>query len=284
MDLHPTGLAAITGLGEPLRHTGTVVCVAAAHFTALPLLHFLEERAGFSTKAAGFLLSQGVGISVYWFWAILLHVLDTLVQSGTYPFLARFKLRPNAPEPSFRSLVPSCLLNQAQTVCLAGLLFLIIFPQCLSAEPVTVWSTFLWIAIYLAIADVEFAVSHRIMHSNPAVYRAIHKFHHLTFGTTAVSAIAMHPLDYLFEGTLVLLLPTVLCGVHFQTGVAYGALASFNSIITHSGWDVPFFASPHPHYLHHSKQNVNFGILVSDIVCGTEDGQRGVLLSEAPRG
>ena len=110
----------------------------------------------------------------------------------------------------------------------------------------------------------------------------IHKYHHLTFGTTAVSAIAMHPLDYFFEGTLVLLLPSILCGIHVETGCAFGALASLNSAVTHSGWDIPFLASPHCHYLHHTKQSVNFGLVVSDDLAGTTDEGRGSLLYAPP--
>jgi sterol desaturase/sphingolipid hydroxylase (fatty acid hydroxylase superfamily) len=136
------------------------------------------------------------------------------------------------------------------------------------------------VGLYLIIGDIEFFLAHRWMHSYPNVYQAIHKFHHSTYGTSAVSAIAMHPLDYMFEGTLILLLPCLLCGVDVQTGCAFGALASFNSIITHSGWDIPVLASPHCHFLHHSKQNVNFGILATDLLAGTSDDGVGVTLAQ----
>jgi sterol desaturase/sphingolipid hydroxylase (fatty acid hydroxylase superfamily) len=271
-----------------LRHVGTLTCIASVHYLALPARDWLASY-GLSDALSGFVLTQGVGISVYWIWACIFHSLDCVVAMSPRPsdrgplatWLARRKLRPNAPEPPFFSLVPSVLLNQLQTFLLGALGFFYLRPNALTHAPVSLASSCMWIAIYLFIADFEFFFSHRVMHHYARVYQAVHKYHHSTYGTTAISAIAMHPIDFFFEGALVVLGPPLLCGVALQTGCAYGALASFNSTITHSGWDFPVLASPHSHFLHHSKQHVNFGILVSDKVCGTEDTSAGPLIKHS---
>jgi len=35
--------------------------------------------------------------------------------------------------------------------------------------------------------------------------------------------------------------------------------------VTHSGWDLPFFPDPKPHFLHHSRYFCNYGIFLDHV-------------------
>jgi hypothetical protein len=153
--VHPFGIVrtCADALSAPLRHTGTVLCVIGAHLAYRPCCEWLVTHGGLSVPTAGFVLTQAMGVIVFWIWVGIFHLLDVLVYSAPRDSsLAHYKLRPNAPEPSFGSLWSSCVLNQFQTVALAWLLFT--FTDRMTHTPVPIWSSFLWIGFYLVIADI----------------------------------------------------------------------------------------------------------------------------------
>jgi hypothetical protein len=149
---HPAGFYRTVSdlVTEPLRHTGTVVCVAMAHLAYQPCTEILEMKFGLSHAHAGFVLTQSMGIVTYWFWAVVFYFLDSMVSTGGYPFLNRFKLRSNASEPSFSSLAPACAFNQAQTVVCAWLGFTFLFTVKMVFVPlVPLWSSYVWSTLHL---------------------------------------------------------------------------------------------------------------------------------------
>ncbi len=153
-DVHPFGIlrTLADAMSAPLRHTGTILCVIGAHSAYRPCCEWLVGHCGLSVPTAGFVLTQAMGIIVFWIWVGVFHWMDIMVYSAPRASLTRYKLRPNAPEPSFGSLWPSCVLNQIQTVTLAWLLFT--FTDRMTHVPVPIWSSFLWIGCYLVIADI----------------------------------------------------------------------------------------------------------------------------------
>jgi len=145
----------------------------------------------------------------------------------------------------------------------------------------TLTAVILSAVVYVSVFDAVFYVGHYLMHWNRKIYRMIHKLHHLSYATVGISANYMHLLDFFGESILpslvliLLLLPIppfypFFYGFSHAGLVGFVTVASFVTVIVHSGWSFSFFPSPTPHYIHHNKQNYNYGSFMVDKIAGTE--------------
>ena len=72
-----------------------------------------------------------------------------------------------------------------------------------------------WMAVVALWADTHFYATHRFMHTVPALYRLVHKTHHLSRNTDPWSGLSMHPLEHLVYFSAVFLGLLVPGGVPF---------------------------------------------------------------------
>ena len=116
-------------------------------------------------------------------------------------------------------------------------------------------------ALYFFATDAGLYWAHRLMH-RPALFRAIHRWHHRTLSPSAFTASAMHPLEFaLYQA--VAMAPLFLVPIP-AWGVA--ATLGFHNIVAlfdHSGVDFrawfPWQPPPRFHDDHHAHFHVNYG-------------------------
>ena len=124
-----------------------------------------------------------------------------------------------------------------------------------------------WTMIHFATSDVFFYGGHWLMHLSPRLFDSLHRLHHTSHATSALSGYYMGLLDFFFEHGPIFVSFFLWrdTGASWATAVCVGA---FNLLVTHSGWDLAFLPDPVPHYLHHRRQRGNYGIFL-DYFFGT---------------
>jgi Delta7-sterol 5-desaturase len=129
----------------------------------------------------------------------------------------------------------------------------------------------------LAVHDTYFYWTHRWMH-RPGIFRAVHRYHHLSRSPTPWAAFSFHPWESVVQGGIHVLLPFLL-PLHATVLGAFVIWATFYSAFIHCGHDV-FFSrrgrgrllnTTNDHDAHHGGAHGNFGLYFSfwDRVMGT---------------
>jgi len=131
--------------------------------------------------------------------------------------------------------------------------------------------TIVWVIIYTLSYDVIFYLGHRALHASRKLYEVAHKLHHTTFADRAITYHYMDFIDFMFEISLPNLIPQLIFGMNVPAWIAFLIMGTWNAIVVHSGWDLPFCPDPAEHVAHHTKYKVNYGVGVLDIACGTFD-------------
>lgn len=102
---------------------------------------------------------------------------------------------------------------------------------------------------------------HRLLH-RPALYKRLHKHHHRYHSPTAFSAVAMHPVEFLWL-ECAMVLPIFLIPLHFMSFAGCMFYIYYYGMIDHSGVDLEAFWPWQPpvrfHDDHHKYFHVNFG-------------------------
>ncbi|XP_067650797.1 fatty acid hydroxylase domain-containing protein 2-like [Haliotis asinina] len=114
-------------------------------------------------------------------------------------------------------------------------------------------------AVFVVLEEFGFYYSHRLLH-HPAFYSWIHKQHHEWTAPISYVAIYAHPIEYIFSNVIPLVLGPLVCGSCLLTTWTWFAIATFTTMIHHSGYHLPFLTSPEFHDFHHLKYNVNYGV------------------------
>jgi methylsterol monooxygenase len=124
------------------------------------------------------------------------------------------------------------------------------------------------IVVWLAVEELVFFYSHRWLHSNKALYQAVHKIHHTWTAPVSWAAIYCHPLEMIASNMAPLLLGPLICGSHAWPTMVYMGMGVLHTMAVHSGYWI--CDDDGMHDLHHSKFNVNFGMMgVMDYLYGT---------------
>lgn len=119
------------------------------------------------------------------------------------------------------------------------------------------------VVLYYIVHDKIFWIIHRIIHL-PLIYK-IHKQHHSTFGTIAVSCFYMSVVDAVLELFVPFILPVLIINGSKIATIVWSIIAITNTFTAHSGYGIL------DHYNHHSKQNVNYSVYLTDILLGTRE-------------
>ena len=229
---------------------------------------------------------------------VLLAALTALVTDGAHlarasPWrsaMSRHKFSPAYPAMFMRAGGTAPLARDAAwsalTAALAGLLEAAVLNACAAgrlpfADTAAWWThapTVVLMLTWFYTQNVQFYVLHRCLHrwGTPAgwpdpgswLYAHVHALHHGAKNPSAVSGIAMHPVEAALYLSYALF--PCLFGAH-PAAVSY-ILASLvqAAMLGHSGFGEPAQGS-HPHFLHHQLVHVNYAEnhLPLDWLCGT---------------
>merc|ERR1711991_1118755 len=112
--------------------------------------------------------------------------------------------------------------------------------------------------------DFAFYWEHRLAH-HPALYKYVHKQHHLFKQSVAVAYEFAHPAEGLLVNGLPLFIGLYFAHMHLAQVCLFLFIRITETIDAHSGYDFPwspwrYLSGARAHDLHHSKQVGNFGI------------------------
>eukprot|EP01024_Parvocaulis_polyphysoides_P065963 TRINITY_DN7716_c1_g1_i2.p2 TRINITY_DN7716_c1_g1~~TRINITY_DN7716_c1_g1_i2.p2 ORF type:complete len:202 (+),score=23.83 TRINITY_DN7716_c1_g1_i2:317-922(+) len=122
------------------------------------------------------------------------------------------------------------------------------------------WSVVTSFFIYTFIEEILFFSGHIIFH-RPRLYKWVHKIHHSFTAPIAVAATYAHPLENIFVNFLPLLVGPLLLGSHPLVYTFWVCFAAFNSVYTHSGYDIPGLPMANTHDFHHMNFKENYGVI-----------------------
>ena len=240
---------------EPLRRVGHVALFFLGHiathiFVGQPPDRDIEDHDAF--------------VDYHWrvwrvatlFWVVLAWILIfgfyLLDHSGTKRFRALQLPRQDIQAPSFSQQLPTAIVNM--TAFVIGGFFLTYFPVKPTADTSLLATAISFVKVF-AVYDILLYAGHVAMHAHAPVYRMFrqsHQKHHSSWALSGISAYYMAPIDAFLEHFIMHLV----FFVWDEIGPAFPAIFAvgvFNTICTHSGWDIDFLADPKQHWLHHAK-------------------------------
>lgn len=117
------------------------------------------------------------------------------------------------------------------------------------------------------LSDLCFYIAHRIVHAVPGLWR-FHAVHHSSEQLDWLASFRVHPVDQIFNATLIAL-PGIALGFSHETLVLYAVLYRWHALLLHSNIRIDLgpinkvIATPHFHHWHHADQTEahdrNFG-------------------------
>ncbi len=113
--------------------------------------------------------------------------------------------------------------------------------------------------VFFIIEDIGFYYAHRLLHHR-SLYKHIHKKHHEFTAPCGLAAVYAHPVEHLVCNLTPLLLGPLLMRSHLLTTWLWLAVATINTINSHSGYNLPHLPAAQGHDDHHSLFSVNYGI------------------------
>jgi sterol desaturase/sphingolipid hydroxylase (fatty acid hydroxylase superfamily) len=221
------------------------------------------DQFGYQYRHLSTLLIAGIGYrlpvhpyfivsSLWWLTCNWVSVFFFMIMDTLCTHINRIALRTTIP---FSTMCRVALRNQLISLCISGIFF--------NFYDITQYSTTMdgvtWTISFFFLFDLVFYTGHALMHWIPPIYQIFHKDHHQTFGDIAISYHYMTVIDFLLEVTLPSHLPLLLIGIHPSLWLAFIGFGTWNGIVVHSGWNLPFCPNPSYHLLHHQQYNQNLG-------------------------
>lgn len=129
---------------------------------------------------------------------------------------------------------------------------------------------------YVAIIEVLFFASHRLLHA-PALFPWVHKMHHAFTAPFAVAAVYAHPLEHLVSNILSISAGPLVMGSHPVSGCLWGLVCILSTTAAHGGFAFDAHVSRPLHDVHHQRFDVNYGVgaFLFDKLRGTFDDGKG---------
>jgi len=228
----------------------------------------VREAWPYSDRALWCAITLGIHWGVWYFLNLLLYL------TYRWNLFQKYKIQGSKwPE---RSLVIDCLKSNVFTHFIVQPLSLnyigypvfYYFGSANLAAPVPSIFTFLWqIPAMFLINDALFYWAHRALH-HPAIYKHIHKKHHMFKQPIGIAAEYAHPVEAFVANEIPTLSGSLIFGVHPVVFWTYLFLRMYETIDSHSGFRFPWspwqwipFGGADFHDYHHSVNIGNYGML-----------------------
>ena len=157
----------------------------------------------------------------------------------------------------------------------------------------TSWDEYTWVwipisfLIGLLLHDTYYYWLHRWMHQSRSIYLLVHKVHHDSIITNAMTSFSFHPIESIFQAIIIPLIVFVI-PMHWSVLLLLLVLMTVSGTVNHAGAEVYTVKwKTHPlwkwvigashHDLHHKKFNHNYGLYFTfwDRWMGTEYDEPG---------
>ncbi|XP_064111626.1 fatty acid hydroxylase domain-containing protein 2-like [Macrobrachium nipponense] len=219
-----------------------------------------------------------VSYIVYWGVGSLFILLDL---TSLHTFTKKYKMQPNTNEPLLLREVLKTFVVVSFNQIFIGIPSVVPaywFLQVRGYDRSPHLPTFHWVLFELVICIIAiefgFYYAHRLIHHR-SLYKHIHKIHHEWQSPIAISALYVHPAEYILATVVPIMLGPIILGSHPATLFLWCALATMNTLNAHCGYHLPFFPSPEAHDYHHLKFNQCYGVLgILDHLHGTNKNFR----------
>ncbi|KAF8416662.1 sphinganine hydroxylase [Tirmania nivea] len=130
----------------------------------------------------------------------------------------------------------------------------------------------LWVALF--ILDTWQYFLHRLMHTVPALYRAIHSHHHRLYCPYAFGALYNHPIEGFLMDTIGAGLAFKLSGMGQQGGLFFFTFSTLKTVDDHCGYKLPwdplqwaFWNNAEYHDIHHQSWGIKTNFSQPFFIC-----------------
>ena len=119
------------------------------------------------------------------------------------------------------------------------------------------------IFLWLCLSDLIFYTVHRLLHTKQLYF--IHSIHHEYRYTHGIGAIYAHPIEFVLNNIVALVLPIYFIGIPLYQGYLIMVFSTFYTVvISHGG-----FIKDQDHLIHHQTYKYNYGLFVMDNIFRT---------------
>ncbi len=124
------------------------------------------------------------------------------------------------------------------------------------------------IPVHFIVTELGFYMIHIVMHSQPVLYKHVHKVHHRFQAPTAMACVYAHPLEFLVGNLLPIFLGPILTNAHPFTSYLWVTAAITSTCKGHSGYRILGHVDYHEEHHYFYKYNYG-GMYVLDTLFGT---------------